>query len=152
MRSNQFIKLIILIFFILLVFLFSIRLMILSPSKKAESLVNDFYSFEQDGKYSDSWDLLHPFMKEKFPKSAFIQDRAHVFNGHFGSETFSYSIGDSTEVNGWKPANREKPFENAYKFIVTQDYTGKYGKFSFSQHVYVVKYKKELVILWDYNK
>ncbi len=84
--------------------------------------------------------------------AAFIQDRAHVFNGHFGSETFSYSIGDSTEVNGWKPANREKPFENAYKFIVTQDYTGKYGKFSFSQHVYVVKYKKELVILWDYNK
>lgn len=87
--------------------------MILSPSKKAESLVNDFYSFEQDGKYSDSWDLFHPFMKEKFPKLAFIQDRAHVFNGHFGSETFSHSIGDPTEVK----AGNQQTEQNLFKML-----------------------------------
>jgi hypothetical protein len=75
MRRNQSIKVIILLLFILSVFLFSITLMFLSPSKKAESIVNEFYLFEQEGKYSDSWELLHPFMKGKFPKSAFIQDQ-----------------------------------------------------------------------------
>lgn len=152
MRRNPSIKVIILLLFILSVFLFSIRLMFLSPSQKAESIVNEFYSFEQEGKYSDSWELLHPFMKDKFPKSAFIQDRAHVFNGHFGADSFTYSIGNPTEVKDWQPAKGEKSFRNAYKFTVQQDYSGKYGKFSFSQQVYVVKYKKELVILWDYNQ
>lgn len=152
MRRKQHLKIIILVICILSVFLFSIRLIILSPAKKAETIVSKFYSFEQDGNFSDSWNLFHPFMKEKFPKSAFIQDRAHVFIGHFGAETFSYEIGDPTEVKGWKPAKGEKSFKNAYKFLVKQNYSGKYGKFSFNQEVYVVKYKKELVILWDYNQ
>lgn len=151
MHKNQIAKSAIIITFILSAFLFSIRL-ISSPSDKAEIVVKEFYSFEQNGNYSDSWNLFHPYMKEKFPKAAFIQDRAHVFIGHFGAETFSYEIEDSIEVTDWKPAKGEKPFHHAYKFIVKQNYNGKYGKFSFSQEVYVVKYKKEFLILWDYQE
>jgi predicted small secreted protein len=151
MRRRKIIKIIIICTCILAAVLLSIRL-ITSPAQKAESLVNEFYTFEQKGNYSDSWKLLHPFMKEKFSKNAFIQDRAHVFIGHFGAETFSYEIKDSKKVEDWKPAKGEKPFNYAHKFIVTQVYHGKYGKFSFSQEVYVVKYKKGYVILWDYNQ
>lgn len=151
MRKKHRQKGIILAIFIMAVLFFLFNLITLSPSKQAESLVSKFYSFEQDGNYSESWKLLHPFIKEKFPKAAFIQDRAHVFNGHFGAETFAYEIEDATEVKGWKPAKGEKSYKKAYKFIVKQKYSGKYGKFHFSQEVYVVNYKKELVILWDYN-
>lgn len=150
MRRRKMIKIIIICTCILAAVLLSIRL-ITSPSQKAESVVYEFYTFEQNGNYSDSWKLLHPYMKKKFPKTAYIQDRAHVFIGHFGAETFSYEIGDSKKVEEWKPAKEEKSFRHAHKFIVTQDYQGKYGKFSFSQEVYVVKYKKGYVILWDYN-
>jgi hypothetical protein len=141
------------LFIISIVFLFiMLKLLLWSPAKSAETIVHDFYFYEQNGNFSDSWELLHPYMKEKFPKSVFIQDRAHVFIGHFGADTFTFEIGDVKEVQDWKPAKGEKPFKTAYRFVVKQDYAGKYGRFSFSQEVYVVEDKNRLVILWDYNK
>ena len=78
-------------------------------------------------------------MKEKFTKAAYIQDRSHVFIGHFGAETFSYEISEAEHIEGWRAAKGEKSFKSAYKFEVTQMYTGKYGKFSFIQEVYVLE-------------
>lgn len=151
MRRRKLIIAIIIITCILTALLLSIR-WITSPTQKVKVVVKEFYTLEQNGNYSDSWNLLHPYMKEKFPKTTFIQDRAHVFIGHFGAETFSYEIGDFKKVEDWKPAKGKKTFNNAYKFLVKQDYRGKYGKFSFSQEVYVVKHKKKYMILWDYNQ
>jgi predicted small secreted protein len=133
------------------IILIGIRLLLSSPMSEAKAIVNQFYSFEQNANFSGSWNLFHPYIKEKFPKAAYIQDRSHVFIGHFGSETFTYKIGDGEEVEEWKASEETKPFKRAYKFIVIQSYSGKYGKFSFMQEVYVVKYKKEWVILWNFN-
>lgn len=123
-----------------------------SASSQAKTIVEKFYSYEQEGNFSDSWQLFHPFMKDKFPKAAFIQDRAHVFIGHFGDESFEYEVGKVTELENWSAAKEQSPFKIAYKVEVTQFYQGKYGKFSFIQEVYVVKHKKDWTILWNYNK
>lgn len=114
--------------------------------------VDQFYSYEQDGNFADSWKLFHPYMKKKFPKPSFIQDRSHVFIGHFGAETFSYDIGEPEEIEGWTMEKEQKPFKIVYKFQVRQNYKGKYGAFSFQQDVFVVEHKEQWVILWDYNE
>ena len=128
-----------------------LRILFSSPSSEAKFVVDQFYAFEQEANFSASWNLFHPYMKEKFPKAAYIQDRSHVFIGHFGAETFSYEISEAEHLEGWRAAKGKKPFKSAYKFEVIQMYTGKYGKFSFLQQVYVVEKNKEWVILWNFN-
>ena len=132
--------------------LFGLKVLLYSADRHAKSVVTDFYAYEADGNFADSWALLHPFMKERFSKTAYIQDRAHVFIGHFGAETFTYTIGEAEEIEGWKMEKDRPPFGTAYKYQVTQNYQGKYGKFSFQQEVYVVETKENWQILWDYNQ
>ncbi|HAQ06869.1 MAG TPA: hypothetical protein DCR24_04840 [Bacillus bacterium] len=145
-------KLIVLLIVIIFVFIFAVRFLFKSPESQAKLSVSRFYTYEQEGNFSDSWSMFHPFMKQKFPKASFIQDRAHVFIGHFGADTFTFKVGDAKEVSGWKAAKGEAPFKSAYKFVVTQNYKGKYGKFSFNQDVYVVQIKEDWLILWDYTQ
>jgi hypothetical protein len=141
-----------LVLFILFSLIFVLARAILEPdSSQALATVEKFYRYEQTGNFSDSWELFHPFMKQKFTKASFIQDRAHVFIGHFGAETFKFDISDPTEVKGWKAASGTKPYKKAYRFDVKQIYSGRYGKFNFIQEVYVVRYKEKWVIIWDYN-
>ncbi|MBS8265740.1 hypothetical protein DYI25_15040 [Mesobacillus boroniphilus] len=126
--------------------------LLISFGGSAANTVEEFYSYEQKNNYSSSWELFHPYMKERFPKPAFIQDRSHVFIGHFGADSFDFTVSDGKEIKNWRPAKGEKPFNTAVKFLVTQTYNGKYGKFSFVQEVYVVKHQKEWTIIWNYNK
>ncbi|SFB20823.1 MULTISPECIES: hypothetical protein [unclassified Bacillus (in: firmicutes)] len=139
-----------LLFLIVCLIIVSCRHMF-SPEREAKLVVDKFYSYEKNGKFSDSWELLHPFMQTRFPKTSFIQDRVHVFMGHFGTETFTYTISDVETYEDWIAEEGGKPFKIAYKMNVLQTYRGKYGKFSFQQEVYVVKYKDEMRILWDYK-
>ena len=122
-----------------------------SPSYKSKKVVEAFYTHEQGGDFGDSWELLHPFMKERWSKSQFMTDRLHVFIGHFGTETFQFTIEAGNKINGWKMAEEVQPLDVAYKFNVIQTYKGEYGKFSFLQEVYVAKDEDEWRILWDYN-
>lgn len=131
--------------------LICLRIFLFSSSTQAEDIVEKFYQYEQKGNFSDSWELFHPYMKERFSKSLFIQDRAHVFIGHFGADTFSYEISKPVEFDKWKPENGQDNFKDGYKMVVTQKYSGKYGKFNFQQEVYVIKHKGKWTILWDYN-
>lgn len=147
-RSGIFVGLIIVI--ILLIFL--IRVIFFSPKHQANKVVDEFYTYEQEGDFTKSWKLFHPYMKEKWDKSTYINDRAHVFMGHFGAETFDFSIEYIDKVKGWKMSKEIKPFKEAYRFQVLQMYKGKYGKFNFEQDVYVVQNKGEWEILWDYNQ
>ncbi|OCA87771.1 hypothetical protein A8F94_07945 [Bacillus sp. FJAT-27225] len=124
-----------------------------SPSQKAKRVVDEFYSFEQEGNFGDSWNLLHSVMKKKWLKTTYITDRSHVFIGHFGADTFEYSIGDAEKVSGWRMSKDTPVFKKAYKFEVIQEYRGKYGNFAFLQYVYVVKNKRgDYEIIWDYNQ
>ncbi|WP_102264497.1 hypothetical protein [Mesobacillus jeotgali] len=150
-KKQQHLVLVIFLAVLLVIGFLGGRFLLSSPSSQAKAVVDQFYSYEQDANFSGSWKLLHPYMKEKFHKAAYIQDRSHVFIGHFGAETFSYEISEAEELKGWKAAKGEKPFDTAFRFEVTQRYTGKYGRFSFLQEVYVVEYKEDWVILWDFN-
>lgn len=122
-----------------------------SNGDNPRDIVEEFYTYEQEARYSESWGLFHPMMKEKWTKTAYITDRTHVFNGHFGAETFTYSIEEIGESDQFKMSEDTKAFNKAHQFKVSQTYLGKYGKFTFVQELYVVKYKEEWVIIWDYK-
>ncbi|QGS69363.1 hypothetical protein CV093_16910 [Oceanobacillus sp. 143] len=66
-------------------------------------------------------------------------------------ETFEYTIEEIGKVDEWKMAKDLPTLKEVYKFYVIQSYKGKYGKFSFSQEVYVVNTEDSWQILWDYN-
>jgi hypothetical protein len=131
---------------------FLIRYGLFSPSRQAILVVENFYEYEQAGDYSNSWELLHSSMKERFPKGGYIQDRVHVFMGHFGVDTFEFSIDDNKKLTNWRMSKDSKPLDTVHKILVTQYYKGKYGLFNFQQYVYVTEEKGEWVILWDFNK
>ncbi|PIC63509.1 hypothetical protein CSV79_11565 [Sporosarcina sp. P13] len=150
-KSNKLLLFIIIISICSLLALIGFINHLLSPSYKSKKVLEAFYTHEQGGNYADSWALLHPFMKDKWSKTQFMTDRLHVFNGHFGAETFQFTITGGNEINDWKMAEEAEAFDIAYKFTVIQTYKGKYGRFSFLQEVYVANAVGEWRILWDYN-
>lgn len=149
-QSNNLILFVIISICSLLVLIGSIYYLF-SPSYKSKKVVEAFYTFEQNSDFGDSWELLHPFMKDKWSKTQYMTDRLHVFVGHFGVETFDFTIEKDNKVKDWKMAEELQPFDVAYKYNVIQTYKGKYGKFSFLQEIYVAKDDNEWKILWDYN-
>ncbi|MFK2827142.1 hypothetical protein QYG89_16085 [Bacillus sp. B190/17] len=142
---------VLLIVFIAMVWLF-IQAFFLSPGDQALKVVDEFYKYEQEGKFADSWEMFHPYMKERLEKGYYIQDRAHVFMNHFGVETFSYTFGEPEELKKWKPADDGPELSMVYKVPVVQVYKGKYGNFSLQQEVFVVQEKEEWFVLWDYQQ
>lgn len=134
-----------------LVLLLIVMKHLISSSHKPKNVVEAFYTHEQGGDFAASWELLHPLMKDKWDKTQFMTDRLHVFFGHFGAETFEFTIKEDGEINNWQMAEEVEPFNVAYKFTVIQTFKGKYGKFSFLQEVYVTEDENEWRILWDYN-
>lgn len=121
-----------------------------SPEDLAKEAVNEFYTYEQDGAFSNSWAMFHPLMKKKFGKGQYIQDRAHVFMNHFGVTTFTYTLSEAVVVKNWKIEKGADPIDVAYKVTVTQVYKGKYGTFSIVQDVYATLVDGEWLVLWDY--
>ncbi|TFJ94228.1 hypothetical protein [Lentibacillus salicampi] len=123
-----------------------------SAEDEAADAVAAFYAYEQESDFSDSWEMFHPLMKEKFDKIDYIQDRSHVFMDHFGVTTFTYTIGETTEMKEWSIENNAEPIEVVYQVPVTQTFKGEYGNFSLMQNVYVTEIDDEWKILWDYKK
>ncbi|MRH42761.1 hypothetical protein GH741_08675 [Aquibacillus halophilus] len=126
--------------------------MLFTPGKQAKNIVDDFYQYEQNGLFANSWDLFHAEMKNKFNKGHYLQDRPHVFMNHFGVNSFTYELSDVDKIENWKMANEMEPIEIVYKVIVIQTYKGKYGNFNLIQNVYATKVEGEWKILWDYKK
>ncbi|MGC5775707.1 hypothetical protein [Paenibacillus pabuli] len=119
---------------------------------EAAAIVEEFYNYEQAGDFGSSWELFHPLMKERFPKSVYLQSRAHIFMQHFGVETFDFEMEkperefDVTVIDG------VKPFPEAYRIGITQQYTGTFGQFKIVQTCYVVQDGEEWTLLWYYPK
>ncbi|GGF30196.1 hypothetical protein GCM10010954_31660 [Halobacillus andaensis] len=130
----------------LVLFLFNLS------EQQAKRVVDDFYTYEQEGDFSSSWQLLHPYMKDKFTKGHYIQDRAHVFMNHFGVTTFSYEVEGAEKIKDWKMEEDRDALNEVYMMTVIQTYKGKYGHFDLYQKVYAAKEEGEWTILWDYNK
>src|SRR5699024_18114 len=123
-----------------------------SSEEQAAEAVIAFYAYEQDADFSDSWEMFHPLMKEKFDKVDYMQDRAHVFMDHFGVTTFTYTVGQVTEIKEWSMENDAEPIDIVYQVPVTQVFKGEYGNFSLVQNVFVTEVDGEWKILWDYKK
>ncbi|TFB19220.1 hypothetical protein E3U55_10910 [Filobacillus milosensis] len=123
-----------------------------SPEEQAAEAVHQFYTYEQDGTFSESWEMFHPLMQQKFDKGYYIQDRAHVFMNHFGVTTYSYTLSEPTKVTNWAMEDGAEPLEQAIKFAIYKTYKGKYGNFTIVQDVYATELQGKWRILWDYNK
>ncbi|WP_404433581.1 hypothetical protein [Sutcliffiella horikoshii] len=136
----------------LLIFFYIIFSLFMNAERDARKVVNDFYEYEKNANYGKSWELLHTEMQVRFDRGAYVQDRAHVFNGHFGADTFTFEVSKSNKISNWKMEKDGDPFDTAYEFEVRQDYRGKYGHFVFVQYVYVVQEGGMGRIVWDYKK
>ncbi|WP_413374636.1 hypothetical protein [Alkalihalobacillus sp. 1P02AB] len=135
--------------FVFLIFIFFIFLLSPSESKKAKRVVDTFYQYEQDAQFSSSWLLLHSSVQEQFSQSSYIQDRAHVFMGHFGSETFDYSISSPKKISNYALANHPEETVSGYKIEVEQIYDSKYGILKITQTVIVLKENNSWKMLWE---
>ncbi|MFC0469194.1 hypothetical protein ACFFHM_01155 [Halalkalibacter kiskunsagensis] len=135
------------------IFIVVLLIFMLMPSEtnQAKKVVNQFYKYEQKAEFGSSWELFHPEMKNKFSKSAYMQDRVHTFMGHFGAETFTFSKTRPKKIKNWKMTKESDPIE-VYEIVVTKDYKGKYGHFTFAQYVYVSLDEEQPNILWDYKE
>lgn len=134
------------------IILFAFKLLSSSSEKQAIDLAEEFYSYEQQGEFSSSWELFHSSMKKKFSKGHYIQDRAHVFMNHFGVDTFTYELSKPEKLKSWKMSEEETAIKKVYKLTVIQTFKGKYGNFDIEQDIFVGKEKDKWTILWDYNK
>lgn len=152
MRNKMLLKLIFLLLAAaLFLFLGSLALSAIA-SYEAKQTVRQFYDYEKEGKFAESWGMFHSTMQEKFSKSHYIQDRAHVFMNHFGVTTFQYSLGRTTKIGTWSMSEEAEPLEDVYRTTIRQTYEGKYGNFLLEQKVYSTKEDGRWTVLWDYNR
>lgn len=129
-----------------------IGFVLFSPGNQAERIVDQFYSYEQQGKFAESYNLFHSSMKERFEKGYYLQDRAHVFMNHFGVTTFSYSLSKANRLENWQMSEEAEPLEVVYQVTVTQSYKGKYGNFALVQDVFATKEDDNWTVLWNYQQ
>ncbi len=117
---------------------------------EAAAVAEEFYKYEQTGDFGSSWELFHPLMKERFPKSAYVQNRAHIFMQHFGVQTFELEMEPPEREFDVEIVQGVKPFPEAYKIKVIQTYSGTFGKFDLVQICYLVQDGKQWTLLWYY--
>lgn len=122
-----------------------------SPKDMAMESVDTFYSYEQEGAFSDSWAMFHPQMKEKIAKVDYLQDRPDMLFNNFGVETFTYTRGKAEKIQNWTMEPGAERIDVVYKVTVTQRFQGKYGNFDIDQDVYTTEEDGEWMILWDYG-
>lgn len=154
MNRNRQRRIFIVLFFVLIVLLLSgfVYFFILqTPSNQAEKAVEKFYEYEQEGAFSESWEMFHPYMKERFDKGDYLQDRPHVFFHHFGVNTFTFTLEKAELVRNWQIEEEVEPIDEVYKVTVVQYYQGLYGNFEIVQDVYATSLDGKWTILWDYK-
>ncbi|MFC4401832.1 hypothetical protein [Gracilibacillus xinjiangensis] len=122
-----------------------------NPERKAEQALELFYSYEQTGDFSNSWELFHSFMKEKFEKNNYIQERDNMFRENFGVNSFDYSYTKIDKLPKWRMSEELPEIVDVYHYTVTQSFTSKYGRLEIRQPVYVTLEGDQWVILWYYD-
>ncbi|MEH7235287.1 hypothetical protein [Bacillus sp. JJ1562] len=136
---------------VILIFILILSLFRSSPEEEAKELVQSFYKYEQDADFGSSWELFHPLLQERFKKADYIQQRNHVFVGHFGTDTFKYTVEDVEKLKSWQMTKNTPIFHDVYKVPITQTYKSTYGTFTIHQDVFVVQESGDWTILWSYQ-
>jgi hypothetical protein len=136
---------------ILLVVIFIITITGRDEVKSPEQVIKDFYIYEKNGDFGNSWELFHSQMKKKFGKSSYIQTKNHVFMGHMGVDTFEMEVGETKKIKKF-PFSKDGPiFKNVRSAKVDLQFKSQFGMLTISQVCYVAQEKGEWKILWNYD-
>lgn len=104
-----------------------IRYGIFPPSRQAKHVVEGLYEYEQTGDYSNSWELLHTSMKERFPKGGNIHRIESIYLWGILA-LMPLSLKSVIKENSSIGNDKRKQEQNSVNEIkVTQSYEGKYG-------------------------
>ncbi|ARK32223.1 hypothetical protein [Halalkalibacter krulwichiae] len=121
------------------------------PTNSGVQVIKTFYKHEQKQEFWNSYELFHPFMKERFTRNRYIDQRSHIFVSHFGVETYELEFGRSKKVKNWKMTQDHEPIEEVFKVPVTKTYESDYGRFTIQQDVFAAKEDGNWYVLWDYK-
>ncbi|WP_044338370.1 DUF4878 domain-containing protein [Rossellomorea aquimaris] len=116
-----------------------------------EEVIKEFYRFEQSGDFGNAWELFHPEMQNKFPKSSYIQTKNHVFMGHMGVDEFEVEVGKIEKLEKFTFNEEGLTFKNVRKAEVDLFFDSQFGELTISQICYVALEEGEWKILWDYS-
>jgi hypothetical protein len=116
-----------------------------------EEVIKEFYQFEQSGDFGNAWELFHPEMQNKFPKSSYIQTKNHVFMGHMGVDEFEVEVGKIEKLEKFTFNEEGLTFKNVRKAEVALFFDSQFGELTISQTCYVALEEGEWKILWDYS-
>jgi hypothetical protein len=116
-----------------------------------EEVIKEFYQFEQSGDFGNAWELFHPEMQNKFPKSSYIQTKNHVFMGHMGVDEFEVEVGKIEKLEKFTFNEEGLTFKNVRKAEVDLFFDSQFGELTISQTCYVALEEGEWKILWDYS-
>jgi hypothetical protein len=116
-----------------------------------EQVIEEFYEYEQNGDFGNSWEMFHSAMKKKFGKSSYIQTKNHVFLGHMGVDTFEVKVGEIEKIKKF-PFSKDGPtFKDVRSAKVDLLFDSQFGVLTISQVCYVAQEKGEWKILWNYD-
>jgi hypothetical protein len=116
-----------------------------------EQVIEEFYEYEQNGDFGNSWEMFHSEMKKKFGKSSYIQTKNHVFLGHMGVDTFEVKVGEIEKIKKF-PFSKDGPtFKDVRSAKVDLLFDSQFGVLTISQVCYVAQEKGEWKILWNYD-
>jgi hypothetical protein len=116
-----------------------------------EQVIEEFYEYEQNGDFGNSWEMFHSAMKKKFGKSSYIQTKNHVFLGHMGVDTFEVKVGEIEKIKKFSFSKDGPTFKNVRSAKVDLLFDSQFGALTISQVCYVAQEKGEWKILWNYD-
>jgi hypothetical protein len=119
--------------------------------KSPEQVIKEFYEYESNGDFGNSWELFHSQMKKKFGKSSYIQTKNHVFMGHMGVDTFEVDVGKIEKIKKFPFSSDGPVFKNVRSAKVDMHFKSQFGVMTISQLCYVAQEKGEWKILWNYD-
>ena len=138
----------IVIFLFIILFGIIILFFIGSPKSQAKNVVEEFYSYEQDGDFASSWNLLHSEIQARFSEDQYIERRSNLFL-ELGISTFQYDLDNIDVVKNWTTSSVNLSFQEIYKVPVRQIFQSEFGVLTLEQDLYVAEENGEWRILWS---
>ncbi|MDT8860401.1 hypothetical protein N0O92_09155 [Alkalihalobacillus sp. MEB130] len=125
-------------------------LLIPSESQKVQNVIESFYTYEQEARFSLAYDLFHPKMQETYSRANYIENRGRFI----GVEGFPFSLSKPEKVSDWSMTEGVEPLDSVYKVTVTKEIRdSQNGNYRMEQDVYVAEELEtgEWKVLWDFN-
>lgn len=122
---------------------------LLAGQETPAALVESFLALEQRGDYGSAWEKLHPEIRQRWPKEAYIQQRAKMFMDVLGAQPFVYETGEAQTLADWASPLSGTTYADVVLVPTKLTFTSSFGTMSLLQNYYVVRNDGQLHILWD---